>query len=363
MPDRRPFTLDKIFNLVYEETPEALRTTSITSDGTDVSYKNGLAKVVISDSIMNTRSVGVSPNRALEVSSQVRLIGTAFDGSTLDANFWTETVTNGGTVVVNGEAELETNTTANGTAKIVTTNKARFLVGTPMAFRTVCEWNSVGDADNLRRIGCYDTDNGYFFQLDGTTFSIGTRTKSSGSAVDTLVNSGSFNGDETTFDPSTTRHKCQIQYTARAVYFLIDGALIHKVSLDHDNSPVTFTFPITVENINDNSNATDNKFHIVGSAIYRVGNLITNAQYYHISGNAATHILKYTSGVLQKIVFNNTSGTTITIYDNFAASGDVIGIITTATGAIGSWDYNVPFSTGLTLVTVGNSLDATIIYE
>lgn len=67
--------------------------------------------------------------------------------------------------------------------------------------------------------------------------------------------------------------------------------------------------------------------------------------------------------MLQKIMFNNTSGTSLTIYDSPLASGTVIGIITTTQYVIGEWTYNVPFSDGLTLVTVGNSLDATIIYE
>ena len=67
--------------------------------------------------------------------------------------------------------------------------------------------------------------------------------------------------------------------------------------------------------------------------------------------------------IMKKIIFNNTSGTNITIYDNTAASGAVVGIITTTTSAIGEWTFNVPFSIGLTIVTTGNSLDATIIYE
>lgn len=40
-----------------------------------------------------------------------------------------------------------------------------------------------------------------------------------------------------------------------------------------------------------------------------------------------------------------------------------IGIITTATAALGVWDYYIPFNTGLIAITTGNSLDATIVYE
>jgi hypothetical protein len=98
--------------------------------------------------------------------------------------------------------------------------------------------------------------------------------------------------------------------------------------------------------------------------ISRLGALITQPTYRHISGNAATYILKYGGGVLHRIVFNNTTGTSLTIYDDSAATaGKEIGLITTATGAIGAWDYSCPFFNGLTIVTAGNGLDATIVYE
>lgn len=332
-----------------------LNVTQFLADGTE--------GMKIADSIIPSLKATVSSNRNLQVSTPVRLVGNAFDNSTLDTNFWTPTITNGGNIIVQGEVELATSAIANGTAKLESIRKGRFVVGNPMEFKTTCEWYSVGNTDNLRRIGCYDVNNGYFFQLDGTTFSIGTRTNRSGGPVDTLVNSGSFNGDSTTFVPGISRHKCAIQYTTSAVFFLIDGVLIHKVTLDHANSATTFTFPITMENNNDNGNTTDNYFHAIGAIINRLGARITNPQYYHLSGNAATHILKYSAGILNKIMFNNTSGISITIYDNYAASGNVIGIITTTSGAIGEWRYRVPFNNGLTLVTTGNGLDATIVYE
>jgi hypothetical protein len=40
-----------------------------------------------------------------------------------------------------------------------------------------------------------------------------------------------------------------------------------------------------------------------------------------------------------------------------------MGIITTATAALGVWHYGIPFNTGLIIITTGNGLDATIVYE
>lgn len=49
--------------------------------------------------------------------------------------------------------------------------------------------------------------------------------------------------------------------------------------------------------------------------------------------------------------------------DNVTGTSPVMGIITTTSACIGEWDYSLAFNTGLILITTGNSLDATIVYE
>jgi len=66
-------------------------------------------------------------------------------------------------------------------------------------------------------------------------------------------------------------------------------------------------------------------------------------------------------GISTKDYFNKREPN-ITIYDNFAASGSVIGVITTTSNCIGEWEYNVPFSNGLTVVTAGTP-NITLVYE
>jgi len=323
----------------------------------DGGYHVGV-NAIISGNQNTTRHAWITTTGAMSAIENSRLVGTNFDGTTKDTNFWTETVTNNGSVTQNGGITLATSATANGTAKYESTRKARFVVGYENHFLCAAAFTTAGTADNVRRIGPYDTNEGFFFQLDGTTFSVGYRT----GAADTLVSSGSFNGNGgSTYAPSTTLHKFEVEIMPLAAFFYIDGVLIHTIS---GSVTASLTFPVTIENINDNGLEANVLFDVIGSAILRKGPLTTNATYYHLSGNAATHVLKYGGGVLQKIVFNNTSGTSITIYDNTsAAAGAVIGIITTSLTAIGSWDYDVPFNNGLTLVTVGNGLDATIVYE
>ena len=307
----------------------------------------------------------ITPFGRLKTATAVRIIGTSFSGTTKDTNFWSEAVTGTGSVTQAGEVTLATGTTADSTAKYASVRRARHVAGTANEFKFTGRLITDPQTNNLRRCGVYDgtsgvDGDGFFFQVNGTTFGVGVRK----GGTDTIVNSGSFNGNwGSSMTMSTTMGNFVIWYWERVAYFFVNGRLLHKISATTASLTNTITLPVTMENNNTGGNTTNNSFEILVASVVRFGELQTNPQYYHLSGNAATHILKYGAGVLQKIVFNNTSGTSITIYDNTAGSGTVIGIITTTATAIGAWEYNVPFSNGLTLVTVGNSLDATIVYE
>ena len=306
-----------------------------------------------------SRHIWASPTNTLGVNVTVRLVGTNFDGTTKDTNFWTETVTGTGAVAQDGEIELSTGTTADSTAQYDSKRRARFVVGSALTWFGAFKFNDALVTDNIRRCGAYDDDEGFFFELDGSTFSCGTRN----GGVDTLVSSGSFNGTlGSTFTPDTsTYYKLGIEYTPMGAFYYINGRRLHQSVGGHLTGRLSL--PIRFENNNDNGNTTDVVFDCLGTVISREGELTTNSTYYHISGNAATHVLKQSGGTLHKLMFNNTSGQTITIYDNNAGSGDVIGVITTASGSIGEWAYDVPFNNGLTIVTVGNGLDMTVVYE
>lgn len=94
--------------------------------------------------------------------------------------------------------------------------------------------------------------------------------------------------------------------------------------------------------------------------------LLTTVQnsYSHIS-TAATTVVKSGAGTLCRVTVNSlgTVASSTTIYDNTAGSGTVIAVINTL-ALSGPFDYDIQFSTGLTLVTTGTAApDITVSYK
>lgn len=77
-----------------------------------------------------------------------------------------------------------------------------------------------------------------------------------------------------------------------------------------------------------------------------------------------TTTVKSGVGFLHSIVFNKPASTgTVTIYDNTAGSGTLIGTITSGDALPRTLVYNCSFTTGLTLVTATAAQDITVIYR
>ena len=89
-----------------------------------------------------------------------------------------------------------------------------------------------------------------------------------------------------------------------------------------------------------------------------------SSSYLHLNANGTTTV-KSGAGVLRRIVINTRGGivNTLTIYNNTAATGAVIGAVDTV-NAGGAFNYELDFTTGLTVVLAGGTAaDITIIYE
>jgi len=321
------------------------------------------------------RHVFVSPLGGLTTLETVRLVGTSFDGTTKDTNFWIETApgtgtVNGGSVTQNGtEIVLATNTTSNGAATYQSKQRARFVVSRPLKFFGFFAMATDPQADNLRRIGAYDgvsgvSGNGFFFQVNGTTFSIGTRK----GGTDTLINNGSFNGNmgsTVQLEADERYYKAEIEYGAFGVSWYLDDVLLHEIGREHWVN--TFTLPVSMECVNSNGNITNNIMDCTGAVIIGQGQLQTaSTSYYHAYGSTAGVTLKYGAGVVHTIIFGGAANNAVvTISDSTSAATPVLWRYD-ATGALSvpvSVDMGgLSFSNGLRL-TVTNSASCTIVYE
>jgi hypothetical protein len=86
-------------------------------------------------------------------------------------------------------------------------------------------------------------------------------------------------------------------------------------------------------------------------------------EYKNITTDTTT-TLKTTRGYLHTVCVNTPAATgTITIYDNTAASGTKIGVITSFASLPGCFTYDVAFWTGLTVVTATAAPDVTVSFR
>lgn len=311
---------------------------------------------------------------ALLADGITRMVGTMF-GAAIDTSFWT-VANNGagssaaiGTGATAGIVLLASGTGNNGYGSLVSVRHARFLFAMPNLYRVAIRLVATSAANCTRIWGaCNITagnpptlNNGYYFSHDGAG-NLSVNCKVAGQSA-VSVSSGSFNGNALTYVVDTNVHAYEILYFVMGVWFFVDGVLIHKftpttLTLSNDLDVHCFS-----ESVNSAGGTVNGTLEIWAASIYRIGKLETNSTYYHISGNAATWVIRQGSGILRKLIFNNTSGTSFILYDNTAGSGAVIGTFTTASAILGSQAWDLSFQNGLTIVTTGNGLDLTVVYE
>jgi hypothetical protein len=84
-------------------------------------------------------------------------------------------------------------------------------------------------------------------------------------------------------------------------------------------------------------------------------------KYSHIS-TGGTHVIRDGPIFLHRIQINTPAGGTITLYNNGAASGDVIGVFTGTAFTVLPLRYGINLDTGLTL-SLSTAMDITVVYE
>lgn len=92
--------------------------------------------------------------------------------------------------------------------------------------------------------------------------------------------------------------------------------------------------------------------------------VVNGYSFHHIASNSTTTV-KSGAGVLKRVTVNTigSASNTCTIYDNTAGSGTIIAVID-PTQAQRTFEYDLVFSTGLTIVTAtGTAADLTVVYQ
>lgn len=303
--------------------------------------------------------VAVTHRYEVKVAETIRLVGDTQEGTTLDTNIWTSTLTgSGGIVLGHALAQLTTGTTANSSSFLVSNRKARFITGTVNSFTAGIRLGDTGTANNVRRWGAYDANNGVYFQLNGTTIGVGIRQ----TAVDNIIIS--FNGHTPVLD--TNFHLYEICYTQGTVHFFQDNLLIHSYTTTTAAIADTPHFLLGFENTNSGGGTSNVSLYIRGSAISRYG--VSNARpLFKYLNTAVTTMLKMGPGTLHKIIINNPgiSSAILTLYDNTTNSGTIIGSI--SVGGISTSpttiEIGADFNIGLTAVMSSASASVTVIYD
>jgi hypothetical protein len=231
-------------------------------------------------------------------------------------------------------------------------NKLRSVISTPDA----------GTANNVRRIGADNGNDGLGFVISGTSF--GVYYNNNGVITDIL---SGFNGNlGTTYAWSTTPKALEVVYFTEGFWFFVDGELLHTIALSTLSAPLTrnLSVQLRISNTNSGGSSTNVSLKVWNASIFRLGNSKQRPSYIHINTNS-TNVLKRSSGTLKRVVINTSGGinNTLTLYDNTSAAAPVIATInTTATG--GAFEFDLDFSSGLTAVlATGTAADLTIVYD
>lgn len=219
----------------------------------------------------------VTVRNELRNATSIRLRGADFIGTILDTNMWSATLTGSGSdVISDGVINLSTGTTANSSSFLASVHRSRYVAGTVNAFHGGIRLGDTGVANNVRRWGAYDSQDGVYFQLNGTTPGVGIRN----AGVDTIITS--FNGPHPLV-LDTNFHIWEIQYSfaAGTAYFYQDNNLIHTYTSPTSSLSSNPNYHLGFESTNSGGGTTNASLYIRGTSIMRYGEADVKPRFFH----------------------------------------------------------------------------------
>lgn len=230
---------------------------------------------------------------------------------------WYENAVGTGAVTYNADAKTITLDTG-GTADLAGVTRTTHLYhpyepGTGTLVEMTIAQGDVGKTNSRRRWGYYDDNNGIFFQLDGTTLSVCTRSNTSGSPVDSPVAQGSWNGNQldgtssTPFTIDLTKINIfwfDFQWLGAGVVrmgvYTSDGERRIAHTFKNANSMAnpymrTGTLPVRVENLNTGVTSGNSQMKFTCASVKAVGEPEW-ARHHHSAGVTARLSVADTDG-------------------------------------------------------------------
>lgn len=193
---------------------------------------------------------------------------TIFEASFSDASAstaWDTSTTTGGTAAIDTNTSkmvLSTTTTTGSKAQLKSFRNIQYFRGKTNTLYLSALFGTP-QTGVRKRVGLYDSSNGMFFEVDGTTLYAVVRSDASGSVVDTRVAQASWNGDKLDgtgdsglfADPTKSQYFVfDLSHPTNLIRFgiVVDGEIIYVHTINYSNEvllPVMrfATLPISAE--------------------------------------------------------------------------------------------------------------------
>jgi hypothetical protein len=310
----------------------------------------------------------VDLNGSLKVGTATNILGTAFGDASPSDNQWSTIGTGSGVRNdIPGAISLETGTTADSTVSFQSTTKARFVAANFNVLHIGCNINNIAATDNVRTWGAYNpqdgTTDGVWFRLDSGVMCVGYTKQN----VETVIIQSNWNGaSKEKFVLDTKTRVYEVQYNAGAIKFFQNGNELHTVTSFDEVYAGLYNFKLALNNENINGNTANNSIQSRALAIYRIG----EERGATISRTFPTGVtvIKAGAGFVESVTLarsgGGSSGSSISIYDNTAASGTELGNIKISKDETFTLNINSTFTNGLTIdVSATGDTVATVVWE
>jgi hypothetical protein len=227
-------------------------------------------------------------------STQIRQYVFAYDA--LDGEFYSTSGVGGGYTYSPDDRSvvLDTNGVASGAfCKRQTHFYHPYQAGTATRIYNSVACGDTGKANVIRRWGLYDDENGYFWELDGTTLNAVIRSKTTGTVQETRISQADFNRDRldgsTNFNLDVSKANLYwidfqwlgVGIAAFGVYEE-DGTRTTAHVFENPNTNMTSytrqgTLPFSNEIINSNTTSSSSELRVVCCSVQSLGK-VTNQQ-------------------------------------------------------------------------------------